>query len=172
MSQQRGLAEKRWKHILGDRVLFGYSTLYPVSPSRAGTLSSPEQFHSLTTSEYIRQCHMEYLGWGYIPEVAKDPVLHTVKTFNPVPSSPLPTVSFTSHSPPHLDISLFLPISSSATSRPSVISNCAISSGDLPSLTPVLSTSVSRRVAAPRLTAVGLAVKRKSSLFCTWSWKD
>lgn len=107
-------------------------------------------------------------SWRYVmrpnavpyPLVASDPVLHTVNKFNPS----LTPDSFTSHSPPSLAISLFLPTSSSATFLPSSISSCAISRGDLfwEDVRDAFNKPVSRRVAAPRLTAVGRAVNRYS----------
>lgn len=100
-------------------------------------------------------------------EVASDPVLQTVSTFNPSPDSPPALICSISHSPPCFAISLLRPTSSSAILWPSATSSRAIILASLPSLVEVSRTFLRRRVAAPRLTAVGLAVYRKSRIGTT-----
>ena len=93
-------------------------------------------------------------------EVASEPVLHTVRTFKSFPSPPLPMTRLISQSPPHFDIALFLPTSSFAMAFPSAINSFAVSLTSFPAAIDSLRTFSRRLVAAPRLTAVGLAVKR------------
>ena len=107
-----------------------------------------------------------------LAEVASDPVLHTVNKFKKLASSPLAFVTSASHSAPCLPISLFRPTSSSATACPSRTSSSAISRALFLSVTLSSRTRLSLRVAAPRLTAVGRAVKRKSSCNCTCAFRD
>lgn len=87
-------------------------------------------------------------------------MLQTVITLRSVPLPPWFLTRSTSHSPPHLDISLFLPTSSASIFFASEISSCAMVSTFLPASISVWSLLESRRVAAPRLTAVGRAVYR------------
>lgn len=91
-------------------------------------------------------------------DVASEPVLQTVITFRSAPLPPSPLTRSTSHSPPHFDICLLRPTSSASISRASVMRSCATSRGFLPASMAAWSVLVSRRVAAPRLTAVGRAV--------------
>lgn len=95
-----------------------------------------------------------------LTEVAREPVLHTVNKFNPADVSPPSSVFFISHSAPCLLIVLFLPKSSSATACASLMRASASTFASNPDFTPSSTRRVSLRVAAPRFTAVGLAVKR------------
>lgn len=97
-------------------------------------------------------------------DVANDPVLHTVSTFSALTLPP--NFSFTcssNHSAPNLDISLFRPTSSSAIFFASATRSCAIQRASRPASIDVWRVVLRRRVAAPRFTAVGLAVKRKDN---------
>jgi hypothetical protein len=97
---------------------------------------------------------------GDLTDVANEPVLQTVNTFRPSPDPPLLITSSTNQSPPHLAIALLRPRSSAATCLPSSIKSSAIARACFPSLRDDWSVRARRRVAAPRLTAVGRAMKR------------
>lgn len=103
--------------------------------------------------------------------MARDPVLQTVRTLRPSPEPPHPFTCWTSHSPPHFDISLFRPTSSSAIFLPSAIKSFAIVPASFPASVEAWIVFVNRRVAAPRLTAVGRAVYRKSKSGSTCAFR-
>jgi hypothetical protein len=67
---------------------------------------------------------------------------------------------------------LFRPTSSAATRLPSSTKSSAIARASFPSLTDDRSVRERRRVAAPRLTAVGRAVNRKSRSGVTCAARD
>ena len=92
-------------------------------------------------------------------EVASEPVLQTVMTLSLSPLPPRLLTCSTSQSPPHLDINLFRPTSSASISFASAMRSSAIARGSFPAPLDASSFFASRRVAAPRLTAVGRAVK-------------
>lgn len=98
-------------------------------------------------------------------------MLQTVITFRSAPLPPWLLTCSTSHSPPHFDISLFLPTSSASICFASAMSSCAIVWVSLPASISTRSFLDSLRVAAPRFTAVGRAVKRcaRSSDTCCFS---
>ena len=91
-------------------------------------------------------------------------MLHTVRTFRSSPEPPLCFTVSTSHSPPHCDIFLLRPTSSSAICFPSEIRSFVIVSAFFPASTAASSARVKRLVAAPRLTAVGRAVDKNSKM--------
>ena len=91
-------------------------------------------------------------------------MLHTVRTFRLSPEPPLFLTISTSHSPPHFDIFLFRPTSSSAICFPSEIRSFAIVSTSFPTSMAASSVHFKRLVAAPRLTAVGRAVYKNSKI--------
>src|ERR1700722_14190036 len=98
-------------------------------------------------------------------DVASDPVLQTVRTLS---SFPVPPPRFTrsiNQFPPNLDIILFRPTSSSATFFPSAMRSCAMVLTLLPWPMDADIACLRRRVAAPRLTAVGRAGKRESGVW-------
>ena len=97
-------------------------------------------------------------------EVANEPVLQTVKTLRPSPEAPLDFTKSTNQSPPHLAMALLRPTSSAAICLPSCIRSSAIWRASFPASKDDWRVRSRRRVAAPRLTAVGRAVKRKSSM--------
>jgi len=108
----------------------------------------------------------------FLTDVANEPVLQTVKTFRPSPAPPPPFTCSTNQSPPHLAIALLRPTSSAATCLPSSIKSSAIVRAFLPAFKDDWSVCERWRVAAPRLTAVGRAVNRKSRIGVTWAARD
>ena len=96
--------------------------------------------------------------------MANEPVLQTVKTLRPSPEAPSAFTNSTNQSPPHLAIALLRPTSSAATCLPSCIRSSAIWRAPFPASKEVWRVRARRRVAAPRLTAVGRAVNRKSRI--------
>ena len=102
-----------------------------------------------------------------LTEVAREPVLQTVRTFKLWPDPPFLLVSSISQSPPHFAICLFLVTSSAAISSPSAIKSLVTTLGDFTSSIEVCNVRVSRRVAAPKFTAVGRAVYKKSRISVT-----
>jgi hypothetical protein len=104
--------------------------------------------------------------------VANEPVLQTVNTFRPSPEPPPPFTCSTNQSPPHLAITLLRPTSSAATNLPSPIKSSAIARTSFPAFRDDWSVRERRRVAAPRLTAVGRAVNKKSRIVETCAARD
>lgn len=100
----------------------------------------------------------------WLTDVASEPVLQTVKTFNPSPDAPSLLTCSTSQSPPHFAIALFLPTSSSAISFPSLMRSWAIVVVSLPAAIPSVKVLVNLFVAAPRFTAVGRDLYRYSKM--------
>lgn len=114
-------------------------------------------------------CQKEKLHNTRRTEVASDPVLHTVRTLRvrgaaEVPPGAWSRTRSTSHSPAHFDICLFRPTSSSATALLSATKSSAIVRGSFPTAIPLSRVLLRRRVAAPRLTAVGRAVYRNARI--------
>jgi hypothetical protein len=111
-------------------------------------------------------------GRDIVTDVANEPVLQTVNTFRPSPDPPLPFTSSANQSPPHFAIALLRPTSSAAICLPSSIKSSAIARASFSSLRDDWRVRARRRVAAPRLTAVGRAVNRKSRIGVTWAASD
>src|SRR5712671_7600726 len=109
---------------------------------------------------------------AFLTDVANEPVLQTVNTFRPSPEPPLSFTSSTSQSPPHFAIALLRPTSSAATCLPSSTKSCAIARASFPASRDDRSAHDRRRVAAPRLTAVGRAVNKKARIVVTWPRRD
>lgn len=118
---------------------------------------------SLLRLRSLNHCKAIYLR----TDVANEPVLHTVNTLSSFPLPPLCLICSMSQSPPHFDISLFRPTSSSAINVPSATRSRAMDRASFPASSDACSVFVKRRVAAPRLTAVGRAVKRNDNIGST-----
>ena len=124
--------------------------------SESGTISLPRGYNLGRVVIRVRGVKRS------LTDVASEPVLQTVNTFRPSPSPPHPpSTTPANQSPPHLAIALFRPTSSAATRRPSATNASAIARAScVPACRADWSVRARRRVAAPRLTAVGRAVKR------------
>lgn len=109
---------------------------------------------------------------GVLTDVANEPVLQTVNTLRPSPEPPSHFTRSTNQSPPHLAIALLRPTSSAATCLPSSTKSSAIARASFPALKDDWSVRERRRVAAPRLTAVGRAVNKKSRIGGTCAARD
>jgi hypothetical protein len=143
--------------------LSAYNMLSRVYSFRVGRLSVQGRYHNPNQEV---SCQLQSRARKEIKstDVANEPVLQTVNTFRPSPEPPLAFTSWTSQSPPHLAIALLRPTSSAATCLPSRIKSSAIARGSFPASREVWSVRARRRVAAPRLTAVGRAVNKKSRI--------
>lgn len=133
--------------------------------SKGGTISLPEG-----VSDWPRGIIQE--KETFLTDVANEPVLQTVNTFRPSPDPPPPFTRSTNQSPPHLAIALLRPTSSAAICLPSSTKSSAIARASFPAVKGGWSARERRRVAAPRLTAVGRAVNKKSRIGVTCAARD
>ena len=125
---------------------------------KGGTISLPESSSDWPRSQSTRD------NETFLTDVANEPVLQTVNTFRPSPEPPPPFTCSTNQSPPHLAIALLCPTSSAAICLPSSITSSAIARASFLAVKDGWSVRERRHVAAPRLTAVGRAVNKKSRI--------